>query len=106
MTALGFEIVWWDSPVDMMLYVGDLSFSTAEQDLIELFGRFGTVVRAEVVMDRETGHSRGFAFVMMAGGSEEAIQGLHGTEFQGRTLTVKVANGRWWNTQRPPHHAT
>ncbi len=84
-----------------MLYVGNLPFSTTEQDLKELFGRYGRVLRAEVVMGRETGRSRGFAFVMVASGGEEAIQSVHATEFQCRTLTVNVAGGRWSSRRTP-----
>ncbi len=83
------------------LYVGNLSFGTTEQDLKELFGRFGQVLSAQVVIDRATGNSRGYAFLLMDGGGEEAIQALHSAVFQGRALTVNVASGRWWNTQRP-----
>jgi cold-inducible RNA-binding protein len=76
------------------LYVGNLSFSTTSDDLREAFGRFGAVTRAQVVADRETGRSRGFGFVEMAEGGDEAIEGLNGTEFQGRTLTVNEARPR------------
>jgi len=52
------------------LYVGNLPFSTTADDLLEAFGNFGTVTQAQVVSDRETGRSRGFAFVEMAHGAE------------------------------------
>jgi RNA recognition motif-containing protein len=80
--------------VSTKLYVGNLSFGTTDQDLMDLFGRFGQVVSAQVVMDRDTGRSRGFAFVEMGSGAEEAIQGTHGQDFQGRTLTVNEARPR------------
>ena len=76
------------------LYVGNLAFGTTDQDLMELFGRFGQVVSAQVVMDRDTGRSRGFAFVEMASGAQEAIQGTNMSEFQGRNLTVNEAKPR------------
>ncbi len=76
------------------LYVGNLSFGTTDQDLMELFGQYGQVVSAQVVSDRDTGRSRGFAFVEMAGGAQEAIQATHGQDFQGRTLTVNEARPR------------
>ena len=78
----------------MKLYVGNLSFGTTDQDLMELFGQYGQVVSAQVVMDRDTGRSRGFAFVEMGSGGAEAIQATHGQDFQGRTLTVNEARPR------------
>jgi RNA recognition motif-containing protein len=76
------------------LYVGNLPFQTTADDLQQVFGQYGTVTRAQVVSDRETGRSRGFGFVEMADGAEEAIAALHGTQFQGRTLTVNEARPR------------
>jgi RNA recognition motif-containing protein len=76
------------------LYVGNLSFSTTADDLRDAFAQFGTVSSAQVVADRETGRSRGFAFVEMADGADEAIANLHGAQFQGRTLTVNEARPR------------
>jgi RNA recognition motif-containing protein len=76
------------------LYVGKLPFQTTADDLQQVFGQYGTVTRAQVVSDRETGRSRGFGFVEMADGAEEAIAALHGTQFQGRTLTVNEARPR------------
>jgi RNA recognition motif-containing protein len=76
------------------LYVGNLAFGTTEQDLFELFGRYGQVDTAQLVMDRDTGRSRGFAFVEMASGADEAIQGTNMNEFQGRNLTVNEAKPR------------
>jgi RNA recognition motif-containing protein len=76
------------------LYVGNLAFSTTADDLREAFGQYGSVTRAQVIADRETGRSRGFGFVEMAEGADEAIAALNGTEFQGRTLTVNEAQPR------------
>ena len=76
------------------LYVGNLAFGTTSDDLLELFGRFGQVSSAQVVTDRETGRSRGFAFVEMTNGGDEAIQGTNMAEFQGRNLTVNEAKPR------------
>ena len=76
------------------LYVGNLSFQATADDLREAFGQYGTVTAAQVVADRETGRSRGFGFVEMADGAEEAIANLNGTLFQGRTLTVNEARPR------------
>jgi RNA recognition motif-containing protein len=76
------------------LYVGNLSFNTTSDDLREAFSQFGTVDSAQVVADRETGRSRGFAFVEMADGAEQAIAGMNGADLQGRTLTVNEAKPR------------
>ncbi len=76
------------------LYVGNLPFSVSADDLREAFEKFGTVVSASVVSDRETGRSRGFGFVEMADGGEAAIAGMNGADLQGRTLTVNEARPR------------
>jgi RNA recognition motif-containing protein len=76
------------------LYVGNLPFRTTADDLREAFENFGTVTRAQVVTDRETGKSRGFGFVEMADGAEQAIANLNGALFQGRELTVNEARPR------------
>ena len=76
------------------LYVGNLSFQTTADDLREAFGQYGTVTRAQVVADRETGRSRGFGFVEMDSGAETAIENLNGALFQGRPLTVNEAKPR------------
>jgi RNA recognition motif-containing protein len=81
------------------LYVGNLSFQTTADDLREAFGQHGTVVRAQVVSDRETGRSRGFGFVEMSEGADEAIATLNGALFQGRNLTVNEARPR----EEPSH---
>lgn len=76
------------------LYVGNLPFQTTADDLRDAFGQYGTVARAQVVSDRETGRSRGFGFVEMDGGGDEAIAKMNGVEYQGRTLTVNEARPR------------
>ncbi len=76
------------------LYVGNLSFQTTADDLLEAFGQYGQVARAQVVTDRETGRSRGFGFVEMNDGAEQAIANLNGAMFQGRSLTVNEAKPR------------
>jgi RNA recognition motif-containing protein len=81
------------------LYVGNLPFSTTADDLRETFGQYGSVTRAQVVADRETGRSRGFGFVEMDTGADEAVAALNGVDFQGRTLTVNEARPR---EERPP----
>src|SRR5437868_410165 len=76
------------------LYVGNLAFGTTGDDLTQAFGQYGTVQSAQIVMDRDTGRSRGFAFVEMSEGADQAIASLNGAELQGRTLTVNEARPR------------
>jgi RNA recognition motif-containing protein len=76
------------------LYVGNLPFQTTADDLVEAFGQYGTVVRAQVIEDRDTGRSRGFGFVEMSEGADQAIANLDGAQYQGRTLTVNEARPR------------
>jgi len=76
------------------IYVGNLPFQTTSDDLRSWFAEYGTVTRAQVATDRETGRSRGFGFVEMSEGGDEAIANLNGAQFQGRTLTVNEAKPR------------
>lgn len=76
------------------LYVGNLSFSSTEADINDLFGRHGSVENVSVITDRETGRPRGFAFVEMSSGSEDAIRALDGTDFGGRNIKVNEAQDR------------
>jgi RNA recognition motif-containing protein len=76
------------------LYVGNLSSNTTDEDLRVAFNQHGNVVTASVVTDRDTGRTRGFGFVEMSDGSDVAIKELHGSELQGRTLTVNEAHAR------------
>ncbi len=80
----------------MKLYVGNLSFDTSEADLQSIFEQFGKVTETHIVNDRETGRSRGFAFVTMSNAAEgrAAIGTLHGKQFAGRALTVNEARPR------------
>jgi RNA recognition motif-containing protein len=79
--------------MSIKIYVGNLSFNTTNQDLNDLFGEIGTVESANIIEDRETGRSRGFAFVEMANqeDGEKAIAELNGKEVDGRTLKVNEA---------------
>ena len=87
------------------MYVSNLSFHTGEDELKKLFEQFGAVSSAKIIADRETGRSRGFAFVEMDSDAEakEAIQGLNNKEIEGRAMSVSVArekaprsdNKRW-----------
>ena len=76
------------------LYVGNLPFETSEDDLRQLFGQYGPVVNVQIIKDRETGRSRGFAFVEMSEGVEPAIQAVNGLDYGGRRLTVNEARPR------------
>lgn len=76
------------------LYVGNLTFDSTEDELLQLFSQYGEVQSAQIVTDRDTGRSRGFGFVEMATGGPEAIAALNGQDFKGRTLTVNEARPR------------
>jgi RNA recognition motif-containing protein len=78
------------------LYVGNLPFTSTEDELRELFGRHGTVDSVNVITDRETGRPRGFAFVEMAepSAATDAIRALDGTQFGGRSLKVNEAQDK------------
>ena len=76
------------------LYVGNLAFATTSDDLRDAFSEFGTVSSATVITDRETGRSRGFGFVEMEDGAEQAIEAMNGKELGGRTLNVNEARPR------------
>lgn len=78
------------------LYVGGLAPDVTEADLQALFSQHGSVTEANIVLDRFTHKSRGFAFVTMASdeAAQTAIQNLNGTSFKGRTITVNVARPR------------
>lgn len=78
------------------LFVGNLSFNTTENDLQDAFAAHGTVVEANLMMDRVSGRPRGFGFVTMSTAEEaqKAIEALNGKEMDGRALTVNVARPR------------
>jgi RNA recognition motif-containing protein len=87
----------------MNMYVSNLSFHTTDENLRELFEKFGAVSSAKVITDRESGRSRGFGFVEMSEETEAkaALQGLNNKEVEGRAMSVSVAkekradNKRW-----------
>jgi cold-inducible RNA-binding protein len=78
------------------LFVGNLTFTTTENDLQDYFGQAGTVVAVDIMQDRATGRSRGFAFIEMSSQAEadKAVEMFHQKEFQGRSLTVNEARPR------------
>ncbi|NOY81707.1 MAG: RNA-binding protein [Kiritimatiellaeota bacterium] len=88
----------------MNIYVGNMSYSTSEDQLRTLFEEHGTVDAVRVITDRDTGRPKGFAFVEMGDSTEAeaAVQALNGNDVDGRTLTVNEARprkerggGRW-----------
>jgi cold-inducible RNA-binding protein len=78
------------------IFVGNLAFGTSEDELRSLFASYGSVSRVSIMIDRETGRSRGFAFVEMANDNEaeSAISGVNGSSLGGRTLNVNEARPR------------
>ncbi len=78
------------------IYVGNLPYDTSDADLEQLFGQHGSVQSAQVIMDRDTGRSKGFGFVEMESDSDadDAINTLNGKDFGGRALTVNEAKPR------------
>jgi cold-inducible RNA-binding protein len=78
------------------LYVGNLAYSVGDDKLQQQFGEFGTVTSAKVMMDRDTGRSKGFGFVEMSTPEQAAaaIRGLHGQSIDGRALVVNEARPR------------
>lgn len=83
------------------LYVGNLPFASTAQDLEALFGEVGTVSVVEIIFDKFTGRSRGFAFITMGSGDEaqKAVEKFHGHQMEGRPLAVNIARPR---EERPP----
>ena len=83
------------------LFVGNLSFNTTENDLQDAFAAHGTVIEANLMVDRASGRSRGFAFVTMSTPEEaqKAIEAMNGASLGGRNLTVNIARPR---EERPP----
>lgn len=76
------------------LYVGNLAWGVTDDDLQNLFSDFGSVASAVVITDRETGRSRGFGFVELEDGADQAIEALNGQDLQGRPLRVNEAQSK------------
>jgi len=77
--------------MSVKLYVGNIPWRASVDELRDLFAQFGNVEDCFIPQDRESGRPRGFAFVTMASGSDQAIQNLNETEWQGRTIRVNEA---------------
>ena len=80
----------------MNIFVGNLAFTTSEDDVRQLFEPYGAVDKVSLITDRETGRAKGFGFVEMpdSRAAQSAIQGLHGKDLRGRALTVNKAKPR------------
>jgi cold-inducible RNA-binding protein len=85
------------------LFVGNLSFNTTENDLQDAFAAHGPVDRVDLMMDKMSGRSRGFAFVTMGSpeAAKAAIEAMNGTQLDGRALTVNEARPREERPARP-----
>jgi RNA recognition motif-containing protein len=81
------------------IYVGNLPWAATEEEVQDLFAQYGDVNSVKLISDRETGRARGFGFVEMGAGADEAIEALDGTVFGGRNLRVNEARPR--PQQRP-----
>jgi len=80
----------------MNIYIGNLNYQVRENDLQQLLAEYGEITSVKVIMDRETGRSKGFSFVEMPNdaAAQEVIEKLNGTEYEGRALVVKEARPR------------
>jgi len=85
------------------LFVGNLAFQTMENDLQDYFSQAGVISAVNLMMDKFTGKSRGFAFIEFSSPAEaaKAVEMFHGKEFQGRALTVNIARPREERAPRP-----
>ena len=84
------------------IYVGNLPFSATEDEIQDLFSAYGNVERVNLITDRETGRLKGFGFVEMSSGGQEAIAALNQRELNGRTLTVNSARPREERSSQRP----
>ncbi|HOW82297.1 MAG TPA: RNA-binding protein [Spirochaetota bacterium] len=90
----------------MNIYAGNLSYKMTDEDLKQLFSPYGSVSESKIVIDRETGRSKGFGFVEMPNQAEgdEAIKQLNGKEIDGRNIKVNVAKPREDKPRRNPRY--
>jgi RNA recognition motif-containing protein len=80
--------------VSTNIYVGNLPYSASEEKIQNLFSAYGTVERVNLITDRDTGRLKGFGFVEMSSGAQEAMANLNQSELDGRILTVNLAKPR------------
>jgi RNA recognition motif-containing protein len=80
--------------VSTNIYVGNLPFSATSEAIESLFSTYGTVENVNLIMDRDTGRLKGFGFVEMSSGAQEAMSSLNQSELDGRTITVNPARPR------------
>jgi RNA recognition motif-containing protein len=80
--------------VSKKIYVGNLPFSASDAEIRTMFGEFGTVESVSLITDRDTGRPRGFGFVEMSSGADEAIRALNSKDMDGRALKVNEARPR------------
>lgn len=80
----------------MNIYIGNLNYQVRENDLQQLLAEYGEITSVKVIMDRETGRSKGFSFIEMPddAAAQEMIEKLNGTEYEGRALVIKEARPR------------
>ena len=78
----------------MNIYVGNIPWSVTDDQLEELFAQFGTVTSAKIIIDKFSKRSRGFGFVEMADGGEQAIAALNDKDFEGRPLVVNESRSK------------
>ena len=78
----------------MNIYVGNISWSVSDDQLEELFAQYGTVTSAKIIIDKFSKRSRGFGFVEMADGGEQAIAELNDKDFEGRPLVVNESRSK------------
>jgi len=80
--------------VSKKIYVGNLPFSASDAEIRTMFSEFGTVESVSLITDQQTGQPRGFGFVEMSSGADQAIQALHAKDMNGRSLKVNEARPR------------
>ena len=76
------------------LYIGNINYQATAEDLKPLFAEYGEVLSIKIIIDRDTGRSKGFGFVELESGADSAVEELNGKEFQGRRLRVNPAKPR------------
>jgi RNA recognition motif-containing protein len=95
------KVDWKEIDMSISIYVGNLPFDTTEDALRDLFSSYGTVETVKLITDRDTGRIRGFGFVDMTNGGNEAIAALNQSDLSGRSLTVNLAKPRQERSPQP-----